>query len=62
MKTLTLVAEGALPASPHRAVRHRVPVSVNVRLLFAVALEGVVAASVLATGEGHAVVAQVTLP
>ena len=48
---LTLVAEGALPHGPG---------AVLVRV--AVTLEGVRAAPVLAPGQRHAVVAQVTLP
>ena len=55
-ETLTLVAEGALPTGPEFAG------VVGVRLFVAVALEGVLAASVLAAGQAHAVVAQVTLP
>ena len=48
---LTLVAEGALPHGPGAVLVH-----------VAVALEGVRAAPVLAAGQRHAVVAQVTLP
>ena len=51
IQTLTLVAERALPHGPG-------PVLVRV----AVALEGVGTAPVLATGQRHAVVAQVALP